>query len=125
MTETIEQKFERLAPALDASLGYAIRTHTVEDVRKHVEAGLMHFWPIENSVVITELIDFPQARILNIFIGGGNADEIIKAQDDFRTWGKTLGCSHVAFLGRQGWHKRLTARGWTDHKMSYFSIPTE
>ena len=125
MTETVEQKFERLSPALDASLNYAIRTHSVEDVKKAVEAGLMHFWPVDNSVVITEMSEYPQAKILNIFIGGGDADDLMKVLDDLRVWGKTLGCSHVAFLGRQGWHKRLTARGWTDHRMSYFSIPTE
>jgi hypothetical protein len=124
MTETVEQKFERLAPKLEAAVNYAFRTHSIEDLKQLVEEGKMHFWPMENSAVMTEMTDLPQARILNIF-GGGNAEEIMKVLDDTRVWGKTLGCSRVSFLGRQGWRKWLVPRGWTDHRMSCFSIPTE
>lgn len=123
--ETVEQMFERLTPALQASLDYTgIRTHTVEDVKAAVEAGLMHFWPVKDSVVITELSTYPQGKVLNIFIGGGNADDLMEVLEPLRAWGKTLGCSHVSFLGRKGWNKLLTARGWTDHRMSFFSAPT-
>jgi hypothetical protein len=123
--EPPEQAFDRLAPKLQASLDYALKTHTIADVKRLVEEGKMHFWPIGDSILITELITFPQMKILNIFIGGGDADELATALPSLRRWAKQLGCSHVAFLGREGWKNRLRKLGWTDHHCSYFSIPVD
>lgn len=123
--ETPDAAFERLSPKLQASLDYALPTHTIEDVQRLIEEGKMHFWPIDDSVLITELVTFPQMKILNVFIGGGEANELERALPSLRRWAKQLGCSHVAFLGREGWRARLRRLGWTDHKMSYFSIPVD
>lgn len=123
--ETPDAAFERLSPKLQASLDYALPTHTIADVQRLIEEGKMHFWPIDDSVLITELVTFPQMKILNVFIGGGEANELERALPSLRRWAKQLGCSHVAFLGREGWRARLRRLGWTDHKMSYFSIPVD
>lgn len=119
---TAEDEFNRLIPQLQASLDYSLKTHSVEDVRKAVEEGKMHFWPVGNSLVVTELAEYPQAKILNVFIAGGNAEEIMKIQPNLQSWANHLGCSHVGFLGRKGWSPFLRKTGWTDHKMNYFSI---
>lgn len=98
---------------IEAALGYAGGTHTFEDIRAAVEAGSLQYWPGPNSAILTEIIQYPQKRVLNFFLAGGNAAEIETMYPEVEAWGRARGCTGAAFTGRKGWERTfLKHRGW-------------
>ena len=122
--EPPEQAFDRLAPKLQASLDYALKTHTIADVKRLVEEGKMHFWPIGDSILITELITFPQMKILNIFIGGGDADELATALRACAAGPNSLAVHTSHFLVEKAGKPSQKAR-LDGPPLFYFSIPVD
>lgn len=106
---------------IEAALEYADGTHTFEDVAAAVEAGRMHFWPGPTSAVITEIIESPRQRMLNIFLAGGNLAEIEAMAPGILAWGRDHGCTKAVFTGRPGWERTfLTRTGWAPAKLVVF-----
>lgn len=98
---------------IEAALAYAGGTHTFDDIRELVEQGRLQFWPGVHSAVVTEIIEYPRARALNIFLAGGNLAEIEAMAPGILEWGKAQGCSSAVFTGRKGWERTfLTRTGW-------------
>jgi hypothetical protein len=103
---------------IDAALQYAGGSHTFEDVCEKVEEGKMQFWPGRSSVVITEILEYPRKRTLNIFLAGGDLSEIEHMAPLILDWGKTQGCVDACFIGRPGWERSFLSRtGWTKANM--------
>lgn len=94
------------------ALEYGLGTHSVDDVIAAVESGHMQFWPAANSCAITEIVQFPQKRVLNVFAAAGDMDEIIAAMEDVAVWAREQGCDTFAASGRPGWQRVLAKHGW-------------
>jgi hypothetical protein len=105
-------EFERCRAWLEAALEEAHGTHTIDDVREGVRTGRCHFWPGENSAAVTEVFQFPRARVLNVFLAGGDLGELLKMEAYFCSWAAHLGCSQIVLTGRPGWAKALQSLGW-------------
>lgn len=105
---------ENYRRAIEEALVYTGGSHTYEDVVRLVEEGQMQYWPSAHSVVITEIIDYPQERILNFFlVGGGSLAEIEMMHEPLIEWGRTQGCTKAVMTGRPGWGRTfLTREGW-------------
>jgi len=88
-----------------------IETHTMGDIIAGIERGAFHFWPGQKSAAITEVYQYPRARYLNIFLAGGDLDELLSMVPLFKSWGEHLGCTELVLAGRPGWEKVL--KGWT------------
>lgn len=99
---------------IEAALGYAGGTHTFEDIRAAVEAGDLQYWPGVRSVIITEIIQYPQKRALNFFLAGGDLAELEAMYPLIEEWGKTRGCVVAVMTGRRGWERSFLTRkeGW-------------
>jgi hypothetical protein len=104
--------FDRCRPFLQSALDRGGNTHTLEDIAAGVAAGTYHFWPGERSAAVTEVFQYPRARYLNVFLAGGDMDEILQMEPCFCSWGKHLGCSRIFLIGREGWGKVLKSQGW-------------
>ena len=100
---------------IEAALGYAGGTHTFEDVRAGVEAGTLLYWPGVRSAVITEIIQYPQRRVLNFFLAGGDLAELEAMYPIIMQYGRAQGCSSAVLSGRKGWERSFFVRteGWT------------
>ena len=61
---------------LEAALEFAGGTHLFEDIVEAVGEGRMHFWPAEKSCVVTEVVCYPRARAIHIFLAAGDLMEI-------------------------------------------------
>ena len=105
---------ESYRSAIEDALVYTGGSHTFEDVVRLVEEGKMQYWPSANSVVITEILNYPQERLLNFFlVGGGNLAEIETMHDPLMEWGRLQGCTKAVMTGRAGWQRTfLTREGW-------------
>lgn len=109
-----------LKKRLERALGVAGNTHTPEDVAQAVRDGRMQAWTEGESLVVTEVLQFPQANALNVFLAVGNLDEVMTIQPRIEAFGREHGCKVLRMEGRKGWRKVLPRFGWNeDHKVIY------
>ena len=107
------KEFERLRRHVVAALEYSGGTHNVEDIAEGIRQGHFQFWPAERSVIVTEVIVYPQLKDLHFFLAGGDLDELRLMQPIIESWGKSVGCSRVSLAGRKGWERSfLRDRGY-------------
>ena len=108
-----EAEFERLRHHVAAALEYAGGSHAVEDIADGIRRGFFQLWPGANSVIVTEIIVYPQLKELYVFLAGGDLDEIKLMQPLVESWGKSMGCNRVSLAGRKGWERSfLRDRGY-------------
>jgi len=100
-----EAEFERLRHHVAAALEYSGGTHKVEDIADGIRRGQFQLWPGKNSVVVTEIIVYPQLKDLHYFLAGGDLDELRLMRPIIESWGKEIGCSRVSLAGRKGWER--------------------
>lgn len=101
-------------PHIEAALKYADDSHSYEDIVRGVEDGQLQFWPGPNSVIITEIVTYPNYRSLNFFLAGGDIDELEAMYTPIEDWAQERGCDRAILTGRKGWERSfLTAKqGW-------------
>lgn len=109
---------------IESALAYSGGTHTYEDVRAAVEAGDLQYWPGPRSVVITEIMQYPQTRVLNFFLAGaetGHLAELEAMYPEIEKWGRAQGCTVAVMSGRKGWERSFLTRkeGW-EPKLVFF-----
>ena len=103
----------RCKPWLEAALKYSDGTHTIDDVEAQIKAGRLQFWPGVNGAVVTEIQEYPQKTVLNVFLCGGNWRECIEMGDTFiEPWARENGCTAFRQYGRKGWLRALLKHGW-------------
>lgn len=112
----MSRSLEDFRPQIEAALRHAGGTHTFDDVRDQVQAGRLKFWAGPQSVVITEIIQYPRKRILNFFLAGGNMAELQAMYPHLIEWGRAQGCSGAVITGRRGWARSFLTRneGWNE-----------
>ena len=113
------QEFERCKPYIEAALEYTGGTHDIIDIYEGLYKGTMQLWPAEKSCLVTEIINYPKMKCLNIFLGGGDLTEIMSMHEDVILWAKDQGCSALNMTGRFGWKKPLLEYGWKPMHSSY------
>lgn len=106
----------RLLRALDV----AGKTHAPEDVARAVSEGRMQAWTNGDSLVVTEVQQFPRGNMLNVFLAVGNLEEVMAIQPELEAFGRAHGCSTMRMEGRKGWARVLPHHGWTpDNKVIF------
>ena len=115
----VTDKFRKTLDSLDkhrhhieAALTHADWTHTFDDVVMMVLRGEADLWDLGDSILITELVDFPQQRHYSVFLGGGSLDTILAAHPMIEAAARSAGCSKLSVTGRLGWIKALSKHGW-------------
>ena len=100
-----QEQLERLRHHVEAALEYSGGTHNFDDVVQMVEGHRLQLWPAKDSVVLTEIIDYPRLKNLHYFLAGGDLDELSRMRPLIESWGKSVGCTRVTLAGRRGWAK--------------------
>ena len=91
---------------LDA-LEYGGGTHNLEDVAMALHKDNMLLWPTNESVLVTEVQQYPRCKHYHVFLGAGNMDELKEVMPFVIKRAKEEGCSKVTLTGRRGWEKVL------------------
>lgn len=106
----------RLARALEVGGN----VYQATDIMLAVEQGRMQSWTKNDSLVITELLQFPRACAVNIVLAVGALEDVMSLQPDIEEWGREHGASVMRMEGRKGWSKVLPAHGWKqDNKVIF------
>lgn len=102
----------RCRPWIEAALERANGTHTFKDIVDGVVEGRMQFWPAERGCLVTEIVMYPQKKVINVFLGGGELDQLADMHGDVIAWAKSQGCTGATIVGRKGWERAFKQYGW-------------
>lgn len=109
---------EELKKRLTKALRMGGNTHTPVDLADAIKEGRMQAWQNGQSVVVTEVLGFPQKNVLNVFLAVGSLDEIMALQPKIEEFGRLHKCSHLMMHGRKGWEKVLPKYGWAHARVN-------
>lgn len=110
---------EELEKRLYKALRLGGETHTPVDIAEAVKEGKMQAWQNGQSVVITEVVGFPQKLVLNVFLAVGTLDEVMPIQSQLEEFGREHGCYCIRMQGRKGWTKVLPDYGWQQTSVTF------
>lgn len=111
---------DRYEAQVRRALPYAGGSFTYDEVRDAVKAGRMQFWALNDSFVITDIVNYPSHRHLHFFLAGGVMDDMKALQEPLESWGRAQGCTTASILGRKGWERSFLAdRGWAATHVLY------
>lgn len=111
---------ETLRKRLERALGVAGNTHTPDDVSAAIGRGRMQAWTRGDSLVVTEIMQFPRCNVLNVFLAVGNLDEVLSLIPDLEDFAREHGCKAIRMQGRRGWARVLPSYGWKEDKQVIF-----
>lgn len=97
---------------LEPALSYSGGTHEWQDIVEGVASRRMQLWQNERAAAITEMINYPQKRVLNVFLAGGEMGQLMEMLESAKEWGRMEGCTAISMTGRKGWLKVLDKQGW-------------
>lgn len=89
------------------ALKYAHNSHTFEQVIEIVKRGDAQLWAFPDSAIVTEIINYPQRRVLRFWLAGGNLKTLLEVEPKIRKWSILYNCKAVEIIGRKGWGKVL------------------
>jgi hypothetical protein len=112
-------EIDRCQPWIEAALEYSGGTHSLSDVIDGITSGKMQLWPAPKGCIVTEIVVYPRKKMLNVFLGGGELDQLLDMHKDVIAWSKAQGCEAMTITGRFGWKKPLKAHGWKPMHASF------
>ncbi len=107
---TSEEKRRRLQEALDRA-----GTHTMDDLLERLRDGRAQFWAHDDGCVVTEILDYPRAKVANYWLLSGVLGDCLALNGEIEAWARGQGCTVASAMGRRGWIKAVEPLGWQPH----------
>lgn len=107
-------KLDRFRPELEAAMAHNGGTHTFDDLTAMVLQGRLRMWTTENSIALTEIIEYPRQKHYHVFAAGGDLGEIVATIPQVEQAARDAGCCKLTISGRRGWVRPLTSEGWVE-----------
>lgn len=104
----------RCRPWIEAALAQGCGTHTFEDVAEGIRTGVMQLWPAVDACAVTEIAVYPQRKMLNCFLAGGNMARLKAMAPAMEEWARLQGCDGTELTGRRGWSRALADLGYRE-----------
>lgn len=114
MSDTI-----RMLQLLRRALKAGGDTHTVEDILQEISGGKKQSFVHGSTWAITQVLDFPRKRVLELFMVVGKGCELSLLEEDIIKFAREIGADFIRTQGRPGWRKHAKAMGW-EHTHSVF-----
>lgn len=106
MGETVA-KWARHRPKLLEAIEYTNGTHTEDDVLAMILLGRLTLWADDAGAFVTEFIDYPRMKVVNLFLVAGERDKMWPLEAQVVAHGKANGCKRIMGGGRRGWTRVL------------------
>jgi len=88
-------------------------THSPKDVLDGMERGVFQAWALRDSLVITEVLNFPQKRVCSVFCAAGNFDDVWEIMEkQVEPFARARNCEAIQGRGRRGWERSAQERGY-------------
>lgn len=88
-------------------------THTLEDVLEMISTGAMQSHVYKRSWAITQIFEFPQKKVCEIFLAMGELDELLELHDQIVAFATAQECDLLRAIGRPGWQMFTEDYAWT------------
>ena len=106
------EEWERSKPFLIDALGFT-GSHSIDDVLEEVKDGSAVFYPVRDGAAVFRLGDYPQKKVLLIWLYGGEMASNIKGVLDAAEFhAEELECTELMIVGRRGWERVLKPHGF-------------
>ena len=106
------ESWGRSEPFLAAALGCS-GSHAVEDVLEEVKEGSAVFYPVRDGAAVFKLGEYPQKRVLLIWLYGGEMASNVKGVLEAAEFhARELDCTEIMIGGRRGWERVLKPYGF-------------
>jgi hypothetical protein len=97
---TPAEEWARCKSWIADGLEFAGGLYDIEDVERKINSGEMVFLPAPHCAVVMEVMPFPNAKILNVFSGGGEPGEALREYKEIvdpfiADFAKRMGCKEV------------------------------
>lgn len=100
-------------PYLEDSIALISEQYTPDDVFSYYMQGKCEMIRGEKSVMLLRIDESPRMRIAEIWLGGGDAEELLgPMRAKAEIWAARNGCKQVAFVGRHGWSRKKDDTGY-------------
>lgn len=97
----------RCRPHILAAIARNHGTYDEDDILRGLLAGDYVLWAGEKSAVVTEISEQPRMKVLDLFIAGGDLDELIDMEKGLEDYARANGCKLMCGGGRAGWGRVL------------------
>ena len=87
-------------------------THSYEDIRALIDDGAFQSFAVGDTWVVTNLIPFPQATVLDIFLVVGDAKDFDELEKQVETFARDQGVTYMRVYARKGFEYLIDRRSW-------------
>ena len=98
----------KLQRALDMDGG----KHSPADVADQIESGDAKLWSDGDSIIVTQIVDYPQVRVLSIWLAVGDMGRVRGLLPAIYEYGRENKCAHAETVCRLGWARVMADDGW-------------
>lgn len=89
-------------------------THDWDDVLALLLADKCQLWTYHESVMVTEIVEYPKLRACRIFLAGGKLEELIEMAGALAEEAASIGVDRIEMAdGRPGWAEIGKRLGWS------------
>jgi hypothetical protein len=106
---------------LRKALAIAGDTYTFEDILNEINEGHMQSFAEGESWVVTQIVDYPRKRYLEIVFGVGHLPELKMIYPRVEAFARDNLCDAMRILGRPGWMRQfeIDTVGWVETTRTY------
>jgi hypothetical protein len=99
-------------PLLEKALKQGGSVYASEDIFDALLSGKMQAFYNDDATVITEIVQFPRARYLQVIICIGKLDAVMDLHPKVIDFAKANACKYMISSGRKGWTPFVKRKGW-------------
>lgn len=123
--EEVKYHLEEISQWIEKALKFSAGERTRESLMTALCEGKAQCWCVMNeteivNVTVTEIIDFPNKRVLHIVTSAGQDWEDHKGEHShLEEFAKMVSAESITVWGRKGWERKLPSIGY-EHIYSVF-----
>lgn len=87
-------------------------THTLEDVQGLIETGVFQSFVEKDTWVVTTMIAFPQATVMDIFLVVGDQEDFDPLEKQIEAFARDQGVTFMRVYARKGFEYLIDRRSW-------------
>jgi hypothetical protein len=87
-------------------------THTIEDLRALIDDGAFQSFSEGDTWVVTQMIPFPQALVMDIFFVVGEQKDFETLEKQIETFARDQGVTFMRVYARKGFEYLIERRSW-------------
>ena len=106
-------ELERCRDWIQSALDVGHNTHDVEDIEDLVFQGNCQLWAGPDGCVVTNVLEYPNYRALDIWLCGGELEQIMDMLPDIERFAEYINAKRITSCGRPGWLKLLEPHGFS------------